>query len=598
MLGALGAGSLAAEVDCPRNPAQGPRALILDVAATGTDFDQGWTGLLHNFTFATGAKLTYCLSGCNRAGNPNCIGEGSTGAGSLNGSSFGPPVPLVAAGIPLCLTYTFAEPQLNATYNVASGSFVGSIPLTSTVFVTTPAHVCPQCIGGQNFGDRGMCDSGQNAGEPCLLEGFQTVGTDVYFLSSQCLPLGGAGAESRIDLPFTTVSQSLMPPPPCPGQSQLDNCSAECICDGCPGQKPPHGGINQCCCQDGDRQPCFPAMVMRDGTQAVAEPRWPDERYPKSTNGAVLVSVLCIPGTSIFNLDFAAGLPGPAAMRLPVQETLLGPICGDGIVELAEECDQGAENGEASSCCNRDCTLRTSGSVCRAARDICDVAEMCDGRAGACPPDAFASSDTPCTPALEDPCTIKDHCEGGSCVPGIPVCGAVAAQSCTPPLPGARCGKAGLRSSIDVLATVKRDPLGLGSRGGSFQAVGFLTRGPSGQSAARPLTPDVISCRAIGPGEPACESTHDPQLQATDSKERKLSRGGSVLLRLKLNPLARRALRQSGVLDVDICGTIRLPNKRTISLRCTVDVRGRKAGGLRATSLFGSSETAPEEVNH
>ena len=40
------------------------------------------------------------------------------------------------------------------------------------------------------------------------------------------------------------------------------------------------------------------------------------------------------------------------------------PICGNGIVESGERCDDGAGNGTASSCCTATCTIQPAGTPC------------------------------------------------------------------------------------------------------------------------------------------------------------------------------------------------------------------------------------------
>src|SRR5439155_3794741 len=92
--------------------------------------------------------------------------------------------------------------------------------------------------------------------------------------------------------------------------------------------------------------------------------------------------------------------------------------CGNGAVDAGEQCDDGAANGTAGSCCAANCTFKTSGTactddgnpcttdicngssnlcqhaagnagmVCRAASGVCDVAETCIGTSTTCPADA------------------------------------------------------------------------------------------------------------------------------------------------------------------------------------------------------------------
>jgi hypothetical protein len=250
--------------------------------------------------------------------------------------------------------------------------------------------------------------------------------------------------------------------------------------------------------------------------------------------------------------------------------------CGNGMLESDESCDDGARNGTPTSCCNADCTLRPAGQVCRPAATFCDVAEICDGANAACPADGPLQELTPCN--LLDPCTIEDVCRAGSCTAGIQICSVIAGQPCNAPADQIRCETKRPPLRIDVHATINRDRLGL-AKGGSFSAVAF-ERGASGASIlvrdpTRTSSGGTITCTALGEGQPDCVAAHNVQLKLTDLKRKKIAADGSAVVRLNLNPLARRALRRDGVLDADVCAKIRFPNDRQIGLRCMVDVRRR-----------------------
>ena len=96
----------------------------------------------------------------------------------------------------------------------------------------------------------------------------------------------------------------------------------------------------------------------------------------------------------------------PELQQVDVSHTL----CGNGSVDGGEQCDQGAANGTAGSCCNTDCTFVASGTPCRASAGVCDVAESCTGSSGACPTDGKEASGTACT-SDGNPCTL-DQCDG------------------------------------------------------------------------------------------------------------------------------------------------------------------------------------------
>src|SRR5687768_6598878 len=60
-------------------------------------------------------------------------------------------------------------------------------------------------------------------------------------------------------------------------------------------------------------------------------------------------------------------------------------VCGDGKIAGDEKCDDGLPG----DCCSA-CMFVAFGNECRASAGTCDVAEVCDGMAAACPADAKA----------------------------------------------------------------------------------------------------------------------------------------------------------------------------------------------------------------
>jgi hypothetical protein len=85
--------------------------------------------------------------------------------------------------------------------------------------------------------------------------------------------------------------------------------------------------------------------------------------------------------------------------------------CGDNIQESPEACDVGAANGTTGSCCASNCAFKVSGTQCRAAAGVCDLAEFCSGASGGCPSDAKASGE--CRAAV-GVCDVAENCDGAS----------------------------------------------------------------------------------------------------------------------------------------------------------------------------------------
>ncbi|KAI9485216.1 MAG: Metallo-peptidase family M12B Reprolysin-like-domain-containing protein [Benjaminiella poitrasii] len=99
--------------------------------------------------------------------------------------------------------------------------------------------------------------------------------------------------------------------------------------------------------------------------------------------------------------------------------------CGNGIKEEGEDCDTG---GQPSDCCDPstckfksgavcddfndlcciNCQLRPANYTCRPASTECDIAEVCSGTSGDCPPDKYKDDLTSCGNGLQ--------CASGQCI--------------------------------------------------------------------------------------------------------------------------------------------------------------------------------------
>jgi cysteine-rich repeat protein len=100
-----------------------------------------------------------------------------------------------------------------------------------------------------------------------------------------------------------------------------------------------------------------------------------------------------------------------------VASTCVPSICGDGILQPTEQCDDG--NTAAGDCCSPTCTFVAVGTVCRASAGQCDAAETCTGSSGVCPADGFVTNGTTCNDG--NSCTQTDSCQAGACTGANPV---------------------------------------------------------------------------------------------------------------------------------------------------------------------------------
>jgi hypothetical protein len=227
--------------------------------------------------------------------------------------------------------------------------------------------------------------------------------------------------------------------------------------------------------------------------------------------------------------------------------------CANGLTRCGGACvDLGREAAHCGSCANacppptpgtcegkavcRDgvCGFRASpaGTVCRPAAGPCDVAEVCDGRSHACPPDRFAGLETVCRPAAiacdaaevctggsaacppdlsqpdgtpcdadGDGCTVGDACQGGVCVSGrpldCPTCQACSGGACRAIASDTRCGTVCCNGACCAA--------GLSCVDNACRAACLETQAacdPTDNRCCNGLCQDVVGCG--GQGSPQC----------------------------------------------------------------------------------------------
>ncbi|OQV23698.1 Disintegrin and metalloproteinase domain-containing protein 28 [Hypsibius exemplaris] len=104
---------------------------------------------------------------------------------------------------------------------------------------------------------------------------------------------------------------------------------------------------------------------------------------------------------------------GSCLLSSPFQDNSSSTTCGNGIVDLNEDCDCGGfteclgkapccdpitcrfkDGAECAvgTCCTSECKFKREGNLCRSAAHECDLPEFCTGSDESCPPDGFKQS--------------------------------------------------------------------------------------------------------------------------------------------------------------------------------------------------------------
>ena len=267
----------------------------------------------------------------------------------MNGATFGPPLPLIAQGVAVCVINRYQSTPVTGKLNVQTGEVSDTTPIQVNLFsdvhlISDHTNVCPRCStgGAPQYGARGSCSAGPNQGKSCTVESIVTVaesqGSPNYGLSPACPPDPAAKAATLdIRLALTSGTSTLPGPKPC-GETKDDNCNgspcaATCTGDACVSHDASgncvdsKGGISQLCCNSSTSTPCFPTAgggaIVRTGKTDPPAPVWPDPMYPKTSTGGILVTTFCEAATRVGTIDNVTGLPGPGALILPGTQTLL-----------------------------------------------------------------------------------------------------------------------------------------------------------------------------------------------------------------------------------------------------------------------------------
>ena len=360
--------------------------------------DTGWTGQAHDATVVDHGKLSVAVTGCanpvppcgvcNLAGpvpnmnadagdinNRRCTGNTRTkctanadcaGSGGTCEYYFGSLLPLSAGGVSTCVSNQVTG-AITGTADVDSGASTTAVHLVSRVFSgATVASPCPKCVGDATANDgarAGICDSGQNSGQSCDVNGSSP---NVFFgaTSLDCPPVAGAQIASLpVDLSNSTgtVTRTLsIASPLChaPGFTTL-----ACFCD---------------TCNDAAAEPC--------ATNADC----PD---PPGPTGPICGGKRCIAGTN-------AGTPCAATSECPsgactFPGTATAPNqCSDATCSPTTGNEGECSGGPFEQFCGPDATF------------------------AGCSTNADCASFTTCSGGTNAgrPCSTAAQCPGGTCV--------------------------------------------------------------------------------------------------------------------------------------------------------------------------------------
>jgi hypothetical protein len=301
----------------------------------GARADLGWTGIAHRAEWPAEQRLAFAIE-C-RPGADEC-----RALGGARGDFFGAPIPLASGGVPACVVNRLRE-GVDGRVQPKTGCADLELHLAATVFSgQNSTHPCPVCFEDATPNDgrkQGRCVGGATAGAACDAHGVSTLHGAT---STDCLPIPGANVgELAIELmPLTTGDARLqaklsckaqvgkdLPRCFCPAQVQgsaciEEPCSAQGECTGGPFDGTCSGAPERSCRVNSGRAEC---EAVTPGTgECVVRPRpcFVDAIATTGTcspDAPTYVAVFCAGATRAPAINAAAGLPGPARLRLPLE---------------------------------------------------------------------------------------------------------------------------------------------------------------------------------------------------------------------------------------------------------------------------------------
>jgi cysteine-rich repeat protein len=131
-------------------------------------------------------------------------------------------------------------------------------------------------------------------------------------------------------------------------------------------------------------------------------------------------------------VNFALGIP-PGCSRYfsleePVSGAIINNVCGNGVVDSGEQCDDGTRNGTPASCCSSTCQFQPNSTGCDDG-NACTQNDHCDA-SGNCLGGSSAPINTSCDDGVF--CNGADTCDGagGCAIHGINPCLGTQCNTC------------------------------------------------------------------------------------------------------------------------------------------------------------------------
>jgi hypothetical protein len=257
-----------------------------------------------------GAETQFNLTGGPTVWTVSGRTSGQTGSNnncSDTGCQFGPYLAIANSGTSTCVQNTFGSPA-SGTVDSTAGTFNGSVPLSSLVYLTANGtDPCPRCTGGTpGVTNSGTCQAGWSSGVgPSPTEGNLCTPTDGAGSTYDCVP-PAASSLPAFPVNLTPINTGVT--------SFFSASGLFCPSQGNSGAFGCSGGASA-----GTPAIC-PGGVAAPLIDYIEENGSPAGALSSTPSAGTLGSVFCVPSVSGglgFLINAAANLPGPGATSLP-----------------------------------------------------------------------------------------------------------------------------------------------------------------------------------------------------------------------------------------------------------------------------------------